>query len=161
MAKQNKTLPIDFPILFFTLALIAFGLIMVISAGAVSGFNSKQNIYFYLFLQMKWTLVGFVFAAVVIKVPYTFWRKFAGVAILVSVALLIAVIFSDAGVAAKGSARWINILGVSIQPSEITKLALVLFYAHILDRYPVTRGKKWRIPLGVLLPVSILIFGLV
>ncbi len=161
LAKQNKTLPIDFPILFFTLALIAFGLIMVLSAGAVSGFNSKQNIYFYLFLQMKWTLVGFVFAAVVIKVPYTFWRKFAGVAILVSVALLIAVIFSDAGVAAKGSARWINILGVSIQPSEITKLALVLFYAHILDRYPVTRGKKWRIPLGVLLPVSILIFGLV
>ena len=162
MAKQKRTLPIDFPILFFTLALIAFGLIMVLSAGAVSGFNSKENtIYYYFFLQMKWTLVGFVFAVIAILVPYTFWRKFAGVGILISLVLLIAVIFSDAGHVANGSARWINILGVRIQPSEITKLALVLFYAHVLDRYPIIRGKNWRIPLGVLLPISILILGLV
>ena len=161
MAKQTKTMPIDFPILFFSLALIAFGLIMVLSAGAVSGFNATQNIYYYVFQQMKWTLLGFVFAAIVIKVPYTHWRKFAGIAILVSVVLLVMIIFTGAGVAAKGSARWISIFGFSIQPSEITKLALVLFYAHILDRYPVKRGKNWRIPLGVLLPVTILILALV
>lgn len=161
MAKQKRTMPIDFPILFFTLALIAFGLIMVLSAGAVSGFNAKQNIYFYLFQQLKWTLLGFGFAGIAIAVPYTFWRKLAGVGILISVGLLVAIIFTDAGVAAKGSARWISILGLSIQPSEIAKLALVLFYAHILDRYPVKLGKKWRIPLGVLFPVTILILALV
>lgn len=161
MAKLKPTLPIDFPLLFLTLVLIAFGLIMVLSAGAVSGFNATQNTYFYVFQQMKWTLIGSLFALVAIKVPYAFWRKLAGVGILISIGLLIAVIYTDAGIAALGSARWIKIVGVSVQPSEITKLALVLFYAHILDRYPVKRGKNWRIPLGILIPVSILVLGLV
>jgi len=161
MAKRKTTLPIDFPILYFTLALIAFGLIMVLSAGAVSGFNATQNTYFYVFQQMKWTLIGSVFAFVVIKVPYTVWRRFAGIGIMVSLVLLILVMFTDAGLAAKGSARWIKILGISIQPSEIAKLGLVLFYAHILDRYPVKRGKNWSVPLGVLLSVTILVLALV
>lgn len=162
MAKLKPTQqPIDFPILFLTLALIAFGLIMVLSAGAVSGFNAKQNTYFYVFQQMKWTLVGSLFALVAIKIPYAVWRRFAGVGILISIGLLIAVISTDAGISALGSARWIRILGVNVQPSEITKLALVLFYAHILDRYPITHGKNWRIPLGILIPITILILVLV
>ncbi|MFZ3129598.1 MAG: putative lipid II flippase FtsW [Desulfosporosinus sp.] len=161
MAKLKPTLPIDFPILFLTLALLAFGLIMVLSAGAVSGFNATQNTYFYVFQQMKWTLIGSLLALAAIKVPYAFWRRFAGIGILISIGLLIAVISSDAGVAALGSARWIKIAEINVQPSEITKLALALFYAHILDRYPVKRGKNWRIPLGILIPVSILVLGLV
>lgn len=161
MAKLKPTSPIDFPILFLTLALIAFGLIMVLSAGAVSGFNATQNTYFYVFQQMKWALVGSFCAFLVIKVPYASWRRLAGVGIVISIALLVLVIFTGAGVSALGSARWIKIAGVSIQPSEITKLALVLFYAHILDRYPAKRGKDWSIPLGVLIPVTILVLGLV
>ncbi len=161
MAKLKPTHPIDFPIIFLTLALIAFGLIMVLSAGAVSGFNATQNTYYYVFQQLKWTLIGSLFALIAVFVPYTFWRRFAGIGIFVSIGLLIAVISSDAGVTALGAARWIKILGFSLQPSEITKLGLVLFYAHILDRYPIQRGKNWRIPLGILLPVSILILSLV
>lgn len=162
MAKLKPTLPIDFPILFLTLALIAFGLIMVLSAGAVSGFNAKQNnAYLYVFQQIQWTLIGSFFALVVIKLPYAYWRRFAGVGMVISIALLIAVIFTGAGISALGSARWIKIAGVNIQPSEITKLALVLFYAHVLDRYPIKRGQDWRIPLGVLIPVTILVLGLV
>lgn len=160
MAKRQLG-PIDFPILFLTLALLAFGLIMVLSAGAVRGFNATQNTYFYVFQQMKWMLVGFFFAIVAIKVPYAFWRRFAGFAVLLSLGLLIAVIFSDQGIATQGSARWIKIVGVTVQPSEITKLALVLFYAHVLDRFPVKQGKDWSIPLGILIPVSILVLGLV
>jgi len=161
MSKLKPTRPIDFPILFITLALIAFGLIMVLSAGAVRGFNATQNTYFYVFKQMKWTLIGSLFAIVVIKVPYKFWRRFAGVGILISIGLLIALVCTDAGDATSGSARWIKIMGINVQPSEITKLALVLFYAHILDRYPIKRGKNWLTPLGILIPVSILVLGLV
>ena len=160
MAKRQLA-PIDFPILFLTLALLAFGLIMVLSAGAVRGFNATQNMYFYVFQQMKWVLMGLFFAIVAIKVPYAFWRRFAGFGVLLSLGLLIAVIFTDKGIATQGSARWIEIAGITVQPSEITKLALVLFYAHVLDRYPVKQGKDWRIPLGILIPVTILVLGLV
>ncbi|MGI6119249.1 MAG: putative lipid II flippase FtsW [Desulfosporosinus sp.] len=160
MAKLKPTSPIDFRILFLTLALLAFGLIMVMNAGAVSGFNITQNTYFYVFQQLKWTLIGSLFAFVVIIVPYTFWRRFAGLSILISICLLIAVISTDSSTTLD-SARWITIGGINVQPSEITKLAMVLFFAHILDRYPIKRGYNWRIPLGILISVMVLILGLV
>ncbi|TGE34642.1 putative lipid II flippase FtsW [Desulfosporosinus sp. Sb-LF] len=161
MAKRKPAQPIDFPILYLTLALLAFGLIMVLSAGAVRGFNATQNTYFYVLQQMKWVLIGSVFAFVAIKIPYAFLRRFTGIGVLVSLGLLTAVIFTDAGIAAKGSARWISIAGITVQPSEIAKLSLVLFYAHILDRYPIKRGKDWRVPLGILLSVTVFILALV
>ncbi|MCB8817134.1 putative lipid II flippase FtsW [Desulfosporosinus shakirovi] len=161
MAKRQPKLPIDFPILYLTLAILAFGLIMVLSAGAVRGFNATQNSYHYFSQQMKWTLVGSVFAIIAIKIPYSILRRFAGIGVMVSMALLIAILFTDAGEVAGGSARWITIAGITIQPSEIAKLAMVLFYAHILDRYPIQRGCEWRIPLGILIPSTVLILGLV
>jgi cell division protein FtsW len=162
MAKRKPAQPIDFPLLFLILAILAFGLIMVLSAGAVLGFNNKnENTYFFVLQQIKWTLIGSFFAFVAFKVPVSVWRRFAGIGLLISMGLLIAVLFTDAGHTVKGSARWINIAGITIQPSETVKLALVLFYAHILDRFPVKKGKDWRTPLGILIPVSILVLGLV
>lgn len=161
MAKRQPTQPIDFPILYITLALLAFGLIMVLSAGAVRGFNAEQNSYFYFSQQLKWTLVGSVFALIAIKFPFKLIRRFAGIGVFVSLGLLMAVMFTDAGITANGSARWITIAGITIQPSEIAKLAMVLFYAHILDRYPIKNGCDRRIPLGILLPTTALVLGLV
>ena len=162
MAKLKPTQPVDFLILFTTLALIAFGLIMVMSAGAVSGFNTPaQNTFLFVFKQMKWVLLGSVAAIFAMAIPYVFWRRIAGVSILISIVLLIVIVFTDAGDATSGSARWINLMGVNVQPSEIAKLSLVLFFAHILDRYPIERGKKWLTPLAILLPVTIIILGLV
>ena len=161
MAKRKPEHPIDFTLLFLILAILAFGLIMVLDSGAVSGFNATQNTYFYVLQQMKWALIGSLFAFVVIKIPFAVWRRFAGMGVLISVGLLIMVIFTDAGIAAKGSARWIQFAGVTIQPSEIAKLTLVLFFAHILDRYPLRRGREWRIPLGMLMLVLIFVLFLV
>lgn len=161
MAKKQVTQPIDFPLFFLTLALLAFGLIMVLSAGAVSGFNAKKDTYYYVFQQLRWTLIGSVFALVVIKIPYVFWRRFAGVGIFISIGLLSAVAFTHAGIEAKGSARWIQFAGITVQPSEIAKPALVLFFAHILDRFPIQRGKDWSIPLGIVIFVMAVVAILV
>lgn len=161
MPKRKPSLPIDFPILYIALAILAFGLIMVLSAGAVRGFNATQNSYYYFSQQLKWTLIGSVFAIIAMKIPYTFVRRFAGIGLIVSLVLLIAILFTDAGKTVNGSARWIVVAGVTIQPSEIAKLAMVLFYAHILDRYPIQRGSDWRISLGILVPFTVLVLGLV
>lgn len=159
--SPKPKLPIDFPILYLSLAVLAFGLIMVLSAGAVRGFNDNHNSYYYFIQQLKWTCVGSVVAVIAMKVPITFVRRFAGIGILVSIILLVAVFLSDPDFAVNGSARWITIAGITIQPSEMAKLAMALFYAHILDRYPIQRGSDWRVPLGILLPVTLLVLGLV
>lgn len=150
----------DFPLLFMILAILAFGLIMVLSAGAVKSFSftENKNAFYYVLLQLKWALVGGGCAFVAMRIPYKAWRKFAGMAMIVSIILLIAVLFSGAGIVAKGSARWIKILGVVFQPSELVKLTLILFYAHILDRYPVRSLKDMYLPIGVLIPVLALVY---
>lgn len=143
----------DFSLMFLAVSLLAFGLIMVLSAAAVQGFNSKQNTYYYVQQQLKWTFIGIAFASVAVAVPYRFWRRFARLGIVVSLILLTAVLFTDAGIAARGSARWIRILGINVQPSEIVKLALILFYAHMFDRYPIGKGKYLK---NALVPVVVL-----
>lgn len=139
----------DLGLLFLAAALLAFGLIMVLSSAAVQGLNSKQNSYYYVQQQLKWAVLGIVAAGVAVIVPYKVWRKFAGVGIVIGVVMLAAVMFSDAGVTARGSARWLRIAGINVQPSEIVKMSLVLFYAHMLDRYPVRSLKGLLVPGGV------------
>ena len=149
---------IDFPFLLLTLILLAIGLLMVFSAGSVLGYNSKQNAYYYFFQQLKWALVGGTLAAIITLIPYYTWRKLAGFGIILSIAFLVMVLFSEASVAAKGSARWLDLGFMQIQPSEIAKLALILFYAHMLDRYPVRKVTDAVVPVLVLLVIAALVY---
>lgn len=155
--KQNLQ-GVDFGLLFLALALLAFGLIMVLSAGSVRGFNMSQNSYYFISQQLKWAALGTVFAIIAVSVPYTAWRRFAGIGMILSLGLLTLVLYTDAGIITSGSARWLRLAGINVQPSEISKLALILFFAHILERYPVRKGKDLIIPLVFVLPVFYLVY---
>jgi cell division protein FtsW len=150
----------DFMLLFLSLILLAFGLLMVLSAGSIKSFNitNNTNAYYYVIQQLKWAGVGIVLAYLTARIPYTYWRRFAGPAIGVSIVLLVAVLFSKAGVEAKGSARWLNIAGFVFQPSELVKLTLILYFAHILDRNPVRTLKDLYLPGGILVVVLGLVY---
>lgn len=144
---------VDFPLIIGTLAILAFGLVMVLTAGSVRGFNATQNSFFYVLQQLKWAILGGGIAFLMARIPYKFWRRFAGIGIGVSVILLIAVHFTSAGLVRMGSARWLKIGPVNVQPSEIAKLALILFLAHVLDRYPVKKMRDLLIPGGFIVVI--------
>ena len=156
--KKKATTGFDFGVLFAGLALLAFGLIMVLSAGAVRGYNATQDSYYYFSQQLKWAAFGGAGAILMARVPYTFWRRWAGAGIVSSLGLLALVHFTDAGVVVAGSARWLNIAGISVQPSELAKPAVILFYAHILDRYPVKNPKDLLIPVTAVAPILYLVY---
>lgn len=126
---------------------------MVLTAGSVRSFNTTQNSFYYVLQQLKWAVLGGVIAFLMTRIPYKFWRRFAGMGIGVSVILLIAVHFTSAGLVRMGSARWIKIGFVNVQPSEIAKLALILFLAHVLDRYPVKKIRDLWIPGGFIIVI--------
>ncbi|WP_425808012.1 putative lipid II flippase FtsW [Desulfitobacterium sp. Sab5] len=149
---------VDFPLIIGTLAILAFGLVMVLTAGSVRSFNTTQNSFFYVLQQLKWAILGGGIAFLMTRIPYKFWRRFAGIGIGVSVILLIAVHFTSAGVVRMGSARWLQIGPVNVQPSEIAKLALILFLAHILDRYPVKKFRDLLIPGGFIIAILGLVY---
>ncbi|RNC28041.1 MAG: putative peptidoglycan glycosyltransferase FtsW [Candidatus Dichloromethanomonas elyunquensis] len=157
-ASKIKPRKPDFILLFASIVLLAVGLIMVLSASSLFAFNQTDNSFFLFYKQLKWACLGLVASFAAVLIPYKFWKKFSGIGVLVTIFLLLLVEFSNLSVTAKGSSRWLNIAGISVQPSEIAKLTLVLFLAYILNRYPVKKIKDLFLSIPVIGVVLLLVY---
>ena len=124
---------IDFSLIFIILFLVAFGLIMVYSTSSyeasMSGVTNNDPAY-YLKKQAVASIAGFILMAVVSFVPYHFWEKMSGIAYVTS-AVLIILVLTPLGYEANGARRWLR-LGISIQPAERAKLAMIIFVAGLI-----------------------------
>ena len=128
--KIDKTLVSVFVLVLF---LVAFGCLMVYSASFYSASIRFDNEYFFLFKQLLGVVLG-IFAMIFFTFfDYHLLKKFRYIILAVSVVLLILVFVPGFGVQSYGANRWVNILGISLQPSEITKFALILFLASYLS----------------------------
>lgn len=158
MAQKIKPQKPDFILLFTSIILLAIGLIMVLSASSLFAFTQYDNSYSLFYKQLKWACLGFFVAYVAMITPYKHWKKLSGISILVSIALLLLVEFSDFAVTTKGSARWLELAGFSVQPSEIAKLSLILFLANTFNRYQVKRFSNLLLPLTVICIILALVY---
>ena len=128
--KIDKTIVSVFVLVLF---LVAFGCLMVYSASFYSASVRFDNEYFFLFKQLLGVVLG-IFAMIFFTFfDYHLLKKFRYIILAVSVVLLILVFVPGFGVQSYGANRWVNILGISLQPSEITKFALILFLASYLS----------------------------
>lgn len=115
-------------------ALVLLGLVMILSASSVSAFTTHGSSFTYFNRQLLWVALGLVGFFVMRRIDY---RRLRGVGYLLLAAvllLLIAVLVPGVGIAAGGSARWLSLGPLSFQPSEVAKLALVLFAADVFAR---------------------------
>ena len=106
---------------------------MVYSASALVALEKFQQPYFFLIKQGLWTVLGLAVLAIAMRVDYRTYRNEAfiwGVLGIVGL-MLVAVLFSGT---VNGTRRWFGIGGLGIQPSELAKLACVLFTALMLER---------------------------
>lgn len=158
MAQKSKPKAPDFILLFSTVVLLAIGLIMVLSASSLFSFREFNNSYHLFYKQLQWAFLGIVLAFIVMFIPYRYWKKVSGLSVIFSIFLLVLAQFTDFGVTIKGSTRWLVIAGVSVQPSEIAKFSLILFFAYMLSRYPVKGLKDAVIPVLVMGVFAILIY---
>jgi len=71
---------------------------------------------------------------IVMRVDYHFWKKMAVPALLLCLVLLVMVLIPGIGGKAGGSSRWIKLPGFNLQPSEMAKLALIMYMAYSLDK---------------------------
>ncbi|MFH1171563.1 MAG: putative lipid II flippase FtsW [bacterium] len=136
MARIRSHEP-DYWLLGLSFLLIAFGLIMLSSAGAVIGYEKFGQTDYFLKQQLVSLLVGLFALLIMATIDYHVWRRFAFPILLISIALLIAVFLPGIGFAAGGAQRWIHIGSYLIQPSEIVKLTFLLYLAFWLEK----RGK--------------------
>ncbi|OGN28433.1 MAG: cell division protein FtsW [Candidatus Yanofskybacteria bacterium RIFCSPLOWO2_01_FULL_49_25] len=110
--------------------LVAFGLIMLASAGVVVGQKTCGSSTCLLVHQILYGLLpGIALFYICSRIKYTTWRKLAFPALLGAIGLLILVFVPGVGFGLKGADRWIDIGPISIQPAEFLKLALILYLA--------------------------------
>jgi cell division protein FtsW len=117
-----------------TAALVTLGLVMILSASSVSSFASSGSSFIYFNKQLMWAavgLAGFVFFS---RFDYRKMRNAGFWLLPLSVGLLVAVLIPGVGIVAGGSARWLGAGPFSFQPSELAKLALILFLAGVFSR---------------------------
>jgi cell division protein FtsW len=112
----------------------AIGLVMVLSASSVHSLQAYGTSWLFFKRQVIWVLIGAGSLAAVSRVDYRRWARVAIPMLVVTVALLVAVLMPGLGVAVNGSSRWLRAGPLSLQPSELGKLALILFGAGLLSQ---------------------------
>jgi cell division protein FtsW len=117
-----------------TAALTALGLVMVLSASSVSSFAQYGSSFLFFKRQAVYAAVGAVAMLTTSRMRYAIWQRLALPLVGISLALLLLVLRPGAGTVAGGSARWIAFGPITIQPSELAKLAVIAFAATILTR---------------------------
>ncbi len=124
----------DLVLLLMVVALTSFGIVMIYSASSVMAAKNFHDGAYFLKRQAIFALAGFTIAAVVMRVDYQFWRKMAVPLLLISLVLLVLVLIPGIGGKVKGASRWIRLPGFNFQPSEFTKIALILYLAYSIDK---------------------------
>ncbi|WP_238343112.1 putative lipid II flippase FtsW [Nocardioides cynanchi] len=142
--------------------LLTIGLIMVFSASSVYAFqNFHQNSYAVVERQLIWVAIGLPCAWVASRLPQRWVRRLAWPGYFVSLALLLLTAF--VGVSLNGNTNWLAIGPIQIQPSEIAKLALILWAAHVYANKERRLGNLHQIMMpvvpGLLLATGLVIFG--
>ena len=124
---------IDIPFLLLVITILTIGLVMLFSASYTYAYYNEDGDSTYFFKrQLIFAVVGVVAMLLVSKVRYDYFKLFAIPAIAVSWLLLVIVLFLPA--TQGGFHRWIDLKFFTFQPSEIAKLAIILFCAWSMDK---------------------------
>jgi cell division protein FtsW len=147
--RRRATTHLEYHLLVLvTLALVAFGLVMVYSASSARALLGSDDPAYYLKRQALYAVAGLVALVLLSRTDYRRLRHAAGPLLLASFVLLVAVL--AVGTAVNGARRWIPLGTLTFQPSELAKLALALWIAGLLARRPApqTLGDLVR-PIGL------------
>lgn len=126
-----------------TVALTLFGVVMVYSASAVMALKENSNQYYYVIKQGVWVVIGFVVMLLTMQFNYQLLKSrriVYGLLTLSTITLLGVFAFSSSN----GAHRWLKFHGISIQPSELSKLTLAIFLAYFLEKRAGEEGDFWR-----------------
>jgi cell division protein FtsW len=143
----------DYLLLASTVALLVLGALMVYSASFVVAHNEFNDDAYFLTRQLLWIGVGIVGLMAAMRVDYRRWRSLSLPIMFICIGLLVLVLVPGIGASSYGAVRWLKLGPVQIQPSEIAKLAIILYLADWLAR----RGPVVAEFMKGLLPFAIIV----
>lgn len=124
-AKIHKP---DYSLIITIIIIMAIGLILLTSASVVFGQDNFGDKYYYIKHQLYYGfLPGLIFLLICSKINYHIWQKIAPYLFGLTLILLLLVFIPALGYGHGGAHRWLNLGSISIQPTEIAKLTLIIF----------------------------------
>ena len=132
--KKESAIKYDVALLFPILFLVGLGIVMVYSASSAIAFKKFGDDLYFIKKQALFSAAGFVILILFSHLPYRLYRPLVYPILLVACLFLAAIHIPGIGHSAGGSKRWLLISGISFQPSEFAKLALIIYLAYSLSR---------------------------
>jgi cell division protein FtsW len=130
--KEDKT-P-DIILLLVTLILVTVGTAMIYSSSSIIALEKFKDSQYFLKKQILFVFLGLILMVLMTKIPYTQLKKAAYPGMLLSIILLIFLLIPSVGIKRGGATRWLSVGGISFQVTEMLKIAMVVFLAHLLAR---------------------------
>lgn len=130
--RDGRTGYFDYALVIVIFCLLMFGLVMLYSTSSYSASLRFGDASHFVKRQAAFAVGGLLVMYVVSRIDYHTWIRTALPFYLIAIALCFYVLVG--GSSYNNSARWISIAGISVQPSELGKLTLIVFYAALLSR---------------------------
>ncbi len=156
--RQSTTTPAsvlgyDQALMWVVVALLAWGLVMVYSASIALPDNPRFANYaptHFLTRHMMYLVFGFVAALLAFQVPMKVWERLAPWLFVGALLLLVAVLIPGVGKVVNGARRWLSIGPIGFQPSEVAKLAVLIYAADYMVRKMEVKERFFRavLPMG-------------
>lgn len=156
----QKPANMTFFVIFFTvLTLVAFGLVMVMSSSSIVALNRGLSPWKMFFKQLMWACFGGLGMAFLFRFPYSMLRSFVFPVLVGAYALMFLPFVPNIGVSTNGARAWVAFGPVGFQPSELLKLALLVYCANLLGRRQkeVADFNRTTRPVMVALIISVLL----
>ena len=148
--KTKITIDRDNGVYVAVILLVMIGLLLVFTSSSYYALYEQGNLYFFIKKQAIWAGIGLCFMSFFARVDYHFLRKLTWPLAIGTFGLLVLVL--AIGKEINGAKRWIEVGGLSIQPSEIAKYAVVFILAHVI----VKMGREIKtIGKGIFMPLAI------
>ncbi|WP_444893036.1 putative lipid II flippase FtsW [Microbulbifer sp. TRSA001] len=139
-------------LLLSVLVLASIGVVMVASASIAFATDIYGDPWYFLRRHLAFLMVGGLAGFVVSQIPLSIWSRLSWPLLLFACLLLIAVLVPGIGREVNGSRRWLVFAGITVQPAEVAKFCLLVFFASFLTR----RNKQLRHWTSFMVPVVIL-----
>ncbi len=159
--NSDKNKSFDFILFLVVLVLLGMGVTMVLSASSPLALSTTSSSYTYVSKQAFAAVLGIIVMLVISRIDYRVLEKFCNIILIVSTILSAAVLIPGIGIDVNGALRWIKFpIFKQIQPSEITKIGLIIFYAGYLTKHRSdlkSLGKGFFKPILFAVPALIII----
>ncbi len=142
LSARRADAPVDLGLAWATILLLACGLLLIYSTSYVLAMSRMNDPYHYIKKQLMFVGMGLGVGLYLMKTPSETLRRYSGPALALVLGMLALVLIPGIGKVAGGARRWLGAGPLRFQPSELAKIALVLFVANRLS-HPGEGAKLW------------------